>query len=112
MSLMVEVKQFTLKFESNPKGDTLSNLNFRLNHGESLLLLGPSGCGKSTLTYCLNGLYPRELDGEVHGEIVINGKTNINIAVINIAPIAIALSPILYSPIRYLYLYLFLNFYY
>lgn len=75
MSLMVEVKQFTLKFESNPKGDTLSNLNFRLNHGESLLLLGPSGCGKSTLTYCLNGLYPRELDGEVHGEIVINGKT-------------------------------------
>ena len=75
MSLMVEVKQFSLKFESNPQGDTLSNLNFRLNHGESLLLLGPSGCGKSTLTYCLNGLYPRELDGEVHGEIVINGKT-------------------------------------
>lgn len=74
MSRVVEVNQLYLQFEANPNGYTLSDLNFRLDHGESLLLLGPSGCGKSTLTYCLNGLYPRELDGEMHGEIFINGK--------------------------------------
>lgn len=41
---------------------------------ENLLLLGPSGCGKSTLTHCLNGLYPRELDGKLTGDVFINTK--------------------------------------
>jgi len=74
MSLLLEVKQLYLQFDSNLKRNVLFNLNFTLNHGESLLLLGPSGCGKSTLTFCLNGLFPRELDGEFRGEILINGK--------------------------------------
>ncbi|MBM7599740.1 energy-coupling factor transport system ATP-binding protein [Virgibacillus halotolerans] len=74
MKAFIQVDQLRLRFDNQFKKDTLSNLSFELNHGESLLLLGPSGCGKSTLTFCLNGLYPRELDGEMDGNILINGK--------------------------------------
>lgn len=74
MTPLVEVQNFSLQFEF-AKRDTLSNISFTLQQGESLLILGPSGCGKSTLTLCLNGLYPRELDGSISGEMIINGKS-------------------------------------
>lgn len=74
MKPFIQVEHLCLRFENHLKKNTLSNLSFDLSIGESLLLLGPSGCGKSTLTFCLNGLYPRELDGEMNGRILINGK--------------------------------------
>lgn len=78
MKSFIHVDQLYLRFEDQRNKNTLSNLSFDLDHGESLLLLGPSGCGKSTLTFCLNGLYPRELDGEMDGNIFINGKKTID----------------------------------
>ncbi|HEX5565084.1 MAG TPA: ABC transporter ATP-binding protein [Sporosarcina sp.] len=73
MTPVVTVKDFSLRFEFAER-DTLSGVSFSLERAESILVLGPSGCGKSTLTLCLNGLYPRELDGSMSGEILINGK--------------------------------------
>ncbi|MFC4558305.1 ABC transporter ATP-binding protein [Virgibacillus kekensis] len=70
---LLRVSDLSLRFETREQ-NTLSGINFELDKGESLLLLGPSGCGKSTLTFCLNGLYPRELDGELGGEIFFHGK--------------------------------------
>ncbi|MFG6116734.1 ABC transporter ATP-binding protein [Halobacillus sp. MO56] len=69
---LVEVNQLTLHYEET-KSPTLSGIDFCLSHGETALLLGPSGCGKSTLTYCLNGLYPGELDGTMKGERYYQG---------------------------------------
>lgn len=74
MTLLLEVKNLVLKFDNLTDKSTLTNINFQLNQGESLLLLGASGSGKSTLTFCLNGLYPRELDGEMEGEVFIHGQ--------------------------------------
>lgn len=70
---LLEVNQLTVTFEeeSNP---TLSDLSFTVQEGDSILLLGPSGSGKSTLTYCLNGLYPKELDGKKSGSIYFAGS--------------------------------------
>nr|WP_106783097.1 ABC transporter ATP-binding protein [Lysinibacillus timonensis] len=73
MTPLVSVQNLSLRYEFAER-DTLSNVSFKLEQGESILLLGPSGCGKSTLTLCLNGLYPRELDGSLSGDIIINGK--------------------------------------
>lgn len=78
MKPFIHVDALCLRFESQRNKNTLSNVSFNLNQGESLLLLGPSGCGKSTLTFCLNGLYPRELDGQMDGNIFINGKKAID----------------------------------
>ncbi|MEC5424560.1 energy-coupling factor transporter ATPase [Virgibacillus sp. C22-A2] len=74
MTPFLKIEQLSLRFETHLNEDTLSNISFEMEHGESILLLGPSGCGKSTLTSCLNGLYPRELDGEMNGLVFINGK--------------------------------------
>ncbi len=74
MKPLIHVDQLRLQFDNHPKEDTLSNISFTLEHGENLLLLGPSGCGKSTLTFCLNGIFPRELDGKMNGDIFINGR--------------------------------------
>src|SRR5690625_7837857 len=74
MTQLLKVKNLNLQFENQIDEKTLSHINFQLKQGESLLLLGPSGSGKSTLTFCLNGLYPSELDGDMQGEIFIHGK--------------------------------------
>ena len=44
-----------------------------VRRGEFTLLTGPSGCGKSTLCRCFNGLIPNFYNGELTGEIVVDG---------------------------------------
>ncbi|MFC7320195.1 ABC transporter ATP-binding protein [Halobacillus campisalis] len=51
------------------------NLSFQIHACENVLILGPSGSGKSSLIQCLNGLYPRELDGTMKGSVTVNGKS-------------------------------------
>ncbi|WP_226037379.1 ABC transporter ATP-binding protein [Aquibacillus saliphilus] len=76
----IRVSQLKLFYEDDQKQPILDELNFELKDHENLLILGPSGCGKSTLTHCLNGLYPRELDGAMQGDISINGVSANNFA--------------------------------
>lgn len=74
---LINVHELSLYFEE-AKNPVLSKISFHLEQNENLLLLGPSGCGKSTLTYCLNGIYPCELDGRLEGDISLNGKATSN----------------------------------
>ncbi|MEP6639936.1 MAG: ATP-binding cassette domain-containing protein [Chloroflexota bacterium] len=41
--------------------------------GACLLVVGPSGSGKSTLGLALAGLIPRDIPGEVRGELLVDG---------------------------------------
>ncbi|WP_281975758.1 ABC transporter ATP-binding protein [Halobacillus litoralis] len=52
----------------------LQDVSLSIMEGDDMLILGPSGSGKSSFTHCLNGLYPRELDGEMSGEVWVHGK--------------------------------------
>lgn len=73
MTEIIKVEDVTLHYDQRSR-PTLKNIEFTVKSGERVLLLGPSGSGKSSLTYCLNGLYPRDLDGKLEGRILIEGK--------------------------------------
>jgi energy-coupling factor transport system ATP-binding protein len=51
----------------------LRDVNLQINEGEFILLTGPSGCGKTTFCRCLNGLIPHFYNGEMRGDIKIDG---------------------------------------
>lgn len=38
------------------------------------MLAGPSGCGKTTATRLINGLIPHFYDGELKGQVLVNGQ--------------------------------------
>ncbi|MGD9126201.1 MAG: ABC transporter ATP-binding protein [Planctomycetia bacterium] len=58
---------------TNTMTPALQDVDLTVSEGEWLLLVGPSGGGKSTLLYLLNGLIPHILDGDVSGEIQVDG---------------------------------------
>ena len=50
----------------------MNNINLTINDGEFVVILGPSGSGKTTLAYCLSGIIPHLIDGEMSGRVVID----------------------------------------
>jgi energy-coupling factor transporter ATP-binding protein EcfA2 len=53
----------------------IENVDLSVRRGEFVLLTGPSGCGKTTLCRCLNGLIPNFYQGEVDGELLVDGAS-------------------------------------
>lgn len=73
---ILRTENLTLSYEDQPE-PVLQSITFSVQKGEEVLLLGPSGSGKSSLTQCLNGLFPRELDGSLKGKVIVeNRNTN------------------------------------
>ena len=52
----------------------LHGLSLSVKAGTLTMVLGGSGAGKSTLCYCLNGLIPHYLTGELSGTVLIDGR--------------------------------------
>ncbi len=50
-----------------------ADVSFEVEPGTCLLVVGPSGSGKSTLALAIAGLVPRELPGEWHGSLTVDG---------------------------------------
>ena len=59
----------SVSFSYTGVGENLSNLSFRLDHGQVLGILGPTGCGKSTILNLLMRLYDPD-----KGQILIDGQ--------------------------------------
>ena len=51
----------------------VSGLEMTIRDGEFIVLTGGSGCGKTTITRLINGLIPHYYNGELSGDITIDG---------------------------------------
>ncbi len=71
----VELKNVTFSYDG--KMEILSNINFDAQHGEITLVAGHSGEGKSTLMSIISGIIPNVTQGNLSGDVIIDGE-NVN----------------------------------
>jgi len=69
---VVEVRGLTYSYP-NASAPALRDVNIDIKEGEFVLLTGPSGCGKTTLCRCMNGLVPHFYNGDMKGDVLIDG---------------------------------------
>lgn len=55
------------------EGEALRGVSLRVPRGQCVCLTGASGCGKTTLTRLANGLIPAFYQGELQGQVLIEG---------------------------------------
>jgi energy-coupling factor transport system ATP-binding protein len=70
---LIDIRHVSFRYQSAER-PALNEINLHIDEGEFVLLLGDSGCGKTTITRLLNVLVPDFYEGELKGEIVIDGK--------------------------------------
>lgn len=72
---MIEIKNvsFTYGTEAGGAGG-IRNINLQIPRGQFVVLCGESGCGKTTITRLINGLIPHYFEGEMSGEVLVDGK--------------------------------------
>lgn len=68
------IKLANITFSYDAEEPQLKNLSLEIVKGECVLVTGASGCGKTTLTRLINGLIPHYYEGELTGELHLNGK--------------------------------------
>lgn len=71
--VILDVKNLSVTYPL-AKTKAINNLTFEIGKGEFVLLCGSSGSGKTTLAKCLNGIIPHLTNGELEGNVIINGK--------------------------------------
>ena len=69
---MVKLRNISYSYPHSDK-NVLSGLDYHISPGDVVLVTGASGCGKSTFMRCLNGLVPHFFQGELQGEVFIDG---------------------------------------
>ncbi len=68
----IELKNVYFSYDGKVR--ILENVNIALPYGKVNLVSGHSGEGKSTLLYIISGIIPNITDGEITGEVLINGE--------------------------------------
>ena len=68
---MISVKNLSFTYPRSEK-PVLKAISFDVNPNETVAIIGPNGCGKTTLSYCIAGIFPHVLNGNVEGEIIID----------------------------------------
>lgn len=69
---MIEINNLYFSYPNS--NSVLESLNLKVERGETIAIIGPNGSGKTTLGFCLCGLVPHVIKGQMKGYVKINGK--------------------------------------
>ncbi len=81
---MIEFKNVSFAYSDSADGG-LKNINLTIPDGQCVLLCGRSGCGKTTITRLINGLIPQFFEGNLSGEILLDGESLASLPMYRIA---------------------------
>jgi energy-coupling factor transport system ATP-binding protein len=87
MSYAVKIEGLCFSYPGR-KRSVLEDVNFSLRCGEIAAVTGPSGSGKTTLCYCITGIIPHILAGEIKGSVRLFEKDVREMKVPHIAAMA------------------------
>ena len=70
---MLEFRDVSFCYCGSDEG--VKNINLKIEEGQCVLFAGRSGCGKTTLIRLINGLVPAYFDGNLEGDILLDGES-------------------------------------
>ncbi len=72
MQTIAQIKNVTHRYKGAAE-NSLDGVSLTVEKGETLLLCGASGSGKTSVIRLLNGLIPHYYQGDMTGEVTVNG---------------------------------------
>ena len=72
---MIDFQNVSFSYGEESRGGGIRNINLTIKTGEFVLLTGESGCGKTTITRLVNGLVPHYYEGNLEGNVFLDGKS-------------------------------------
>lgn len=71
---MIQIRHATFTYGENAENTAgVRDIDLTIADGQVVVLCGESGCGKTTITRLINGLIPHYYEGNLNGEVWVNG---------------------------------------
>lgn len=72
---MIKIDHISFSYgEENENAGGVRDIDLNIEDGQFVVLCGESGCGKTTITRLINGLIPHYYEGQMAGEVWVNGE--------------------------------------
>ena len=72
---MIKIDHISFSYgEENENTGGVRDIDLNIEEGQFVVLCGESGCGKTTITRLINGLIPHYYEGQMAGEVWVNGE--------------------------------------
>lgn len=72
---MIKIDHISFSYgEENENIGGIRDIDLNIEDGQFVVLCGESGCGKTTITRLINGLIPHYYEGQMAGEVWVNGE--------------------------------------
>lgn len=72
---MIKIDHISFSYgEENENTGGVRDIDLNIEDGQFVVLCGESGCGKTTITHLINGLIPHYYEGQMAGEVWVNGE--------------------------------------